>query len=91
MFLVPVKALRDEGTSYHYAPPSRFMETNEKARKAIEKTIVQYNMKYQEVITWSTDGFFRETKDKVEYRKNKVVMLCKWSVQHFQHVQLSEK
>ena len=91
MFLVPVKALRDEGTSYHYAPPSRFMETNEKARKAIEKTIVQHNMKYQEVITWSTDGFFRETKDKVEYRKNKVVMLCKWSVQHFQRVQLSEK
>jgi len=24
-FLVPYKALRDEGTSYHYAPPSRFM------------------------------------------------------------------
>ena len=45
------------------------METNEKARKAIEKTIVQHNMKYQEVITWSTDGFFRETKEKVEYRK----------------------
>ena len=68
-FLVPVKALCDEGTSYHYAPPSRFMETNEKARKAIEKTIVQHNMTYQEVITWSTDGFFRETKDKVEYCK----------------------
>lgn len=45
------------------------METNEKARKVIEKTIVQHNMKYQEVITWSADGFFRETKDKVEYRK----------------------
>ena len=69
MFLVPVKALRDEGTSYHYAPPSRFMETNEKARKAIEKTIIQHNMKYQDVITWSTDGFFRETKEKVEYCK----------------------
>lgn len=66
---MPVKALRDEGTSYHYAPPSRFIETNERARKAIEKTIVQHNMKYQEVITWSTDGFFRETKEKVEYRK----------------------
>ena len=26
-------------------------------------------MKYQEVIVWSTDGFFRETKEKVEYRK----------------------
>lgn len=26
-------------------------------------------MKYQEVITWSTDGFYRETKEKVAYRK----------------------
>ena len=69
-FLVPSKALRDEGTSYHYAPPSRFMEVSEKARKAIEETILEHEMKYQEVITWSTDGFFRETKEKVTYRKN---------------------
>ena len=69
-FLVPSKALRDEGTSYHYAPPSRFMEINKNARKAIEETILEHSMKYQEVITWSTDGFFRETKEKVAYRKS---------------------
>ena len=68
-FLVPYKALRDEGTSYHYASPSRFMEINKKARKAIEETILEHGMKYQEVITWSTDGFYRETKEKVEYRR----------------------
>ena len=67
---MPSKALRDEGTSYHYAPPSRFMEINERAKKAIEKTMVEHNMKYQEVITWSTDGFFRETREKVEYRRS---------------------
>ena len=69
-FIVPSKALRDEGTSYHYAPPSRFMEISEKARKAIEDTIRRHCMKYQEVITWSTDGFYRETKEKVAYRKS---------------------
>ena len=69
-FLVPKKALRDEGTSYHYAPPSRFMEISEKARRAIEETVLEHGMKYQEVITWSTDGFFRETKEKVAYRKS---------------------
>ena len=68
-FLIPAKALRDEGTSYHYALPSRFMEISERARKAIEETIVEHGLKYQEVITWSTDGFFRETKEKVAYRK----------------------
>ena len=69
-FLIPGKALRDEGTSYHYAPPSRFMEINERARNAIKETVLEHNLKYQEVITWSTDGFFRETKEKVAYRKS---------------------
>jgi len=69
-FLVPGKALRDEGTSYHYAPPSRFMEINERARRAIAETVREHGMNYQEVITWSTDGFFRETMEKVAYRKN---------------------
>ena len=69
-FLVPYKALRDEGTSYHYAPPSRYIEIGESAREAIKKAILAHGMKYQEVITWSTDGFYRETKDKVAYRKS---------------------
>ncbi len=69
-FLVPGKALRDEGTSYHYAPPSRFMEIGEGARKAIRETILEHGMKYREVVTWSTDGFYRETKEKVAYRKS---------------------
>lgn len=69
-FLVPYKALRDEGTSYHYAPPSRFIQINEDARKAIEKTVLEHGMKYQEVVTWSTDGFFRETREKVAYRRS---------------------
>ena len=69
-FLVPNKALRDEGTSYHYAAPSRFIEINERARMAIKETILEHGMKYREVITWSTDGFYRETKEKVEYRKS---------------------
>ena len=68
-FLVPRKALRDEGTSYHYALPSRFMEISERAIRAIAETILEHGMKYREVITWSTDGFFRETKEKVAYRK----------------------
>ena len=69
-FLVPSKALRDEGTSYHYAPPSRFMEISRRARNAIEEAILEYGMKYQEVITWSTDGFYRETREKVAYRRS---------------------
>lgn len=69
-FLVPTKALRDEGTSYHYLMPSRFIELNPLALKAIELTLKERNYSYIECITWTTDGFFRETKDKVEYRRD---------------------
>lgn len=68
-FLVPYKALRDEGTSYHYMPPSRYIEIDRSALTAIEKALTSNGFEYREVITWSTDGFFRETKEKVEYRR----------------------
>ena len=29
-----------------------------------------HGLPYMEVVTWSTDGFFRETKEKVAYRKS---------------------
>jgi len=69
-FLVPYRALRDEGTSFHYLPPSRYVEISGKARLAIEKTLRSHGLPYTEVITWSTDGFYRETKEKVRYRKS---------------------
>ena len=41
IFLVPTKALRDEGTSYHYLPPSRYVDLNQIALKAIELTLTE--------------------------------------------------
>ena len=69
VFIVPYKALRDEGTSYHYMKPSRFIEINKDSLKAIKKTISEHKLPYREVITWTTDGFYRETKEKIAYRK----------------------
>ena len=67
-FLIPKQALRDEGTSYQYLPPSRYINIDEEGLVAIEKTMDQHNLDYKEVLTWTTDGFFRETKDMVAYR-----------------------
>ena len=69
VFLVPVKALRDEGTSYHYMKPSRFIDINTTALGAIEAALKEHGFAYTEVTTWSTDGFYRETKAKIAYRK----------------------
>lgn len=68
-FLIPNKALRDEGTSYHYAAPSRYININPHALSAIEEALSEHGLKFNEVITWTTDGFYRETKEKVMYRR----------------------
>lgn len=70
-FLVPTKALRDEGTSYHYLPASRYIELDKEPITAIEDTFKRHNLPFTPCTTWTTDGFFRETKDMVSYRLEK--------------------
>lgn len=67
--LIPVEALRDEGTSYHYIEPSRTIGIPKRAVEAIKKGAEIYGIKYDECKTWTTDGFYRETKEMVEYRR----------------------
>jgi len=67
--LVPVAAIRDEGTSYHYLPPAREVEPTPTVLAAIETVLKQRNVDYLLTKTWTTDGFFRETKGKMALRK----------------------
>jgi uridine phosphorylase len=66
--LLPVSALRDEGTSYHYLPPSRDVELNPIVQQVIEKTLKKEGVQFERVKTWTTDAIFRETADKVQAR-----------------------
>lgn len=68
-FLVPVSALRDEGVSYHYLPPSREIAVSAKGVQAVEKALLKAGLPFMEVKTWTTDGFYRETEEMVRYRR----------------------
>lgn len=68
-FYIPVTALRQEGASYHYLPPSREVALNTHAVKTIAAALDRRGFQYKKCKTWSTDGFYRETKEMVEYRK----------------------
>lgn len=68
-FLIPVKALRDEGTSYQYLPAERYITLDQQMQNAIRSTMDQHNIPHTDCIAWTTDGFFRETIDMVNYRK----------------------
>ena len=67
--LVAVSAIRDEGTSYHYLPPSREVSASPSAVAAIEKTLQRRDVAYLLTKSWTTDAFYRETPGKVALRK----------------------
>ena len=56
-FLIPVSALRDEGTSYHYLPPSREIKISKAGTSAIKSALNQKKIPYLEVKTWTTAEF----------------------------------
>ena len=66
--VVPTSAIRDEGTSYHYLPPGREVATNPDAVAAILATLEGHKVPYLTGKTWTTDGFYRETRAKVTRR-----------------------
>lgn len=67
--IVPVSAIRDEGTSYHYLSPSREVRVNPKTVEVIEQVLRTHKCKYLLAKTWTTDALYRETIDKVNLRK----------------------
>jgi len=68
--VVPVSAVRDEGTSYHYLPPAREVSASPAAVAAIEQTLLRHGVPYLLSKTWTTDAFYRETRAKVALRRS---------------------
>lgn len=66
--IVPTAAIRDEGTSYHYLPPSREVAADQDAVAAIIATLVRHEVPYVIGKTWTTDALYRETRTKVARR-----------------------
>jgi uridine phosphorylase len=68
--VVPTSAVRDEGVSYHYIPPSREIEPSPEGVAAIESVLRRRDRDYILGKTWTTDGIYRETPAKVALRKS---------------------
>jgi uridine phosphorylase len=62
-------AVRDEGVSYHYLPPSREVVANPAAVAALSETLNNHSIPYLTGKTWTTDAPYRETPDKIKARK----------------------
>ena len=62
-------AIRDEGFSYHYLPPSRVAHANPDVNAKIAAYLDAQEISYLRGLTWTTDAIFRETPDRIARRR----------------------
>lgn len=67
--LVVDGAIRDEGFSYHYIAPSRYIYTDPETTQKITSYLDARSISYLRGLTWTTDAIFRETSDRILQRK----------------------
>lgn len=67
--VVPTGAIRDDGTSYHYAPAHVDVAPHPDAVAAIDAVLSAAGIPHDRGITWTTDAIYRETPAKVARRR----------------------
>ncbi len=67
-YVIPSEAYRDEGMSYHYAPPEDYIQI--KNADVIENVFKTLELPYVKGRVWTTDALYRETRNLVETRKS---------------------
>ena len=65
--MVPTAAYRDEGTSYHYAPAADYITIRNAA--TVSACMKKNGIPFVTGKTWTTDAFYRETRNNFEKRK----------------------
>lgn len=65
--ILPIQAYRDEGTSYHYMPVSDYVDIPTAER--LGEIFDELHLPYVKGRVWTTDAFYRETRNNMEKRK----------------------
>jgi len=68
--VIPSAAIRDEGTSFHYAPPSREIEAEAEVVSTLAEVCSTSFVPCTVGKVWTTDGPFRETRRKIAQRRD---------------------
>lgn len=65
--VICAKAIRDEGTSYHYLKPSEYAYASKKIIQKIKDSFKKFKQKYIVGSSWTMDAMFRETPAEVKH------------------------
>jgi uridine phosphorylase len=69
-YILIERALRDEGTSYHYLPPSSYADADPAVVSLAARALDRVPHSLHRGATWTTDAPFRETADAIAARRN---------------------
>jgi len=64
------RALRDEGTSYHYLPPSNYAAADPALIKLAAEALAEAGRRFHVGDSWTTDAPFRETEESIASRRD---------------------
>jgi uridine phosphorylase len=73
-FILIDRALRDEGTSYHYLAPSEFSAADEAILTKIQGAFEDLHVPVLRGATWTTDAPFRETAEAITAMQEKQLL-----------------
>lgn len=73
-FIIIDRALRDEGTSYHYLPPADYSLADEGLVGPAMESLIAGGVSVQAGAAWTTDAPFRETAEAVERARNSGIL-----------------
>ena len=73
-FVLIERALRDEGTSYHYVPPTRFAEADAALASAVARAFDGTPTPLLRGTSWTTDAPFRESAALIESRRSEGIV-----------------
>lgn len=73
-FILIDKALRDEGTSYHYLPPAPYSEIQPALLDGLTEAFAQAAARVTCGATWTTDAPFRETEAAIDHARSEGIL-----------------
>ena len=64
--ILPTRAIRDEGVSYHYLPPDEEVRANPELVDTLDASLTEAGVETHRGPTWTTSAFYRETVPEIE-------------------------
>lgn len=88
------KAIRDEGTSHHYLPPTKYIHAPRRMTNKLQTLLKKDNLLHHIGSTWTIDSFYRQTAEEVQHFQKEGVLTVEmeaaasFAVAHFHKVDL---